>query len=241
MSKLPNMTGWKMSEHGIQDSRLTVIKQVGKDKNGNIKYLCECSCGTLFETIASSIFSGVCKSCGCLKSEVSKKRLLLLKKHGLSQTRLYQTWYNMKRRCYNHKYREYENYGGRGIRICDEWLEDFVKFYEWAQSSGYNNSLTIDRKDVNGDYCPENCRWVTMRVQCNNKTDNHKITYNGETHTLSQWAEILDVNYHTLRSRINILGWDAKRAFETPFNGRVYQPRKAKELTKCAENEVGVQ
>ena len=238
--RLPDMTGWKMWEHGIPDSRIIVVKQTGKDKYRNNMYLCECSCGKSFETTSTSIFNGRCKSCGCLKVETALKNMASFKKHGLAKTRPYQIWSNMKRRCYNHTDSEYKNYGGRGIKICDEWLEDFVSFYEWAQSSGYNDFLTIDRKDVDGDYCPENCRWVTMRVQCNNKTDNHNITYNGETHTLSQWSEILDVNYYTLRSRINILGWDAKRAFETPFNGRVYQPRKTKEIIRNAKDEVGV-
>lgn len=215
--KFVDLTGWKMWERGIPDSRITVIKRVGSDKYKNIIYLCKCTCGKEFTTLATSIKKGVCKSCGCLKLESAISTCKKLTKHGLATTRICEIWSNMLRRCYDERDNQYKNYGGRGIKICDEWKDDVVAFYNWAISNGYQDHLSIDRIDVNGNYEPSNCRWVTIKEQCNNKTNNHLITYHGRTMNLMKWSEELGVNYYTLRSRINILKWDVERAFETLF------------------------
>lgn len=123
----------------------------------------------------------------------------------------------MKQRCYDETNVQYKNYGARGIKVCDEWRNSVESFYDWAINNGYEENLTIDRINVNGNYEPTNCRWTTVKEQCNNKTNNHLITYHGETMNLMKWSEKLGVNYYTLRSRINILKWDVERAFETPF------------------------
>lgn len=120
----------------------------------------------------------------------------------------------MKDRCYNPKDKRYKNYGGRGIKICDEWLHSFESFYEWSLKNGYQDGLTIDRIDVNGNYEPNNCRWATWDVQCNNRTNNVYIEYNGEIKTLKQWCDILNIDYKKAHNRIHKLKWDAKRAFE---------------------------
>lgn len=127
--------------------------------------------------------------------------------HGMTGTRIHDEWRSMKRRCYNKRQADYHSYGGRGITICDEWLNDFQAFYDWAMANGYADNLTIDRKDVNKGYSPDNCRWVTQKVQQNNRRNNHLITYNGETMTATQFAEKYNMNYSTLITRLS-RGWD---------------------------------
>lgn len=133
-------------------------------------------------------------------------------KHGLKGTRLYNIWHSMKQRCHYSLSKDYQRYGGRGITICDEWENDFMSFYNWAMRNGYNSNLTLDRIDVNGNYEPSNCRWVSIKDQNNNRRSCKKITYNGETHNLTQWALILGINKNTLIARLN-KGWPIKRAF----------------------------
>lgn len=131
-------------------------------------------------------------------------------------TRLNNIYSHMKARCYNSNGWNYQYYGARGIKVCDEWKNNYQKFKEWAINNGYSNNLTIDRIDVNGDYCPENCRWVTDKEQKNNTRRNHYITYNGKTQSMKQWAEELNISYYVLRSRINRSKWSIEKAFNTP-------------------------
>jgi len=132
------------------------------------------------------------------------------------QTRLYRIWSNMKQRCNNPLNPYYQKYGGRGIDVCDEWQSDFPTFAKWAKDNGYTDDLTIDRIDVNKGYSPENCRFASMDIQANNTTRNHHIAFNGQTKTMSEWANEFGIKYSTLRSRINLLGWDIERALTTP-------------------------
>ena len=139
-----------------------------------------------------------------------------------ARERLYGIYYNIKSRCYNEKDHGYERYGGRGIVMCDEWKNSYDAFKKWALSSGYNENArytecTIERVDVNGNYSPENCCWKSMKEQANNKRTNLFIEYNEETHTLSEWSEILNIPYTTLQSRICSYGWDIEKAFTTPI------------------------
>lgn len=124
-------------------------------------------------------------------------------KHGMVGTRIYNIWKDMKRRCYCKTRKDYSRYGGRGITICDEWLHDFQAFFDWAMVNGYKDDLTIDRIDSNKGYSPDNCRWATIKEQDNNKRNNRLLTYNGKTQTVTQWAEDLNINESTLRSRID--------------------------------------
>lgn len=137
-------------------------------------------------------------------------------KHGLCETRLYSIWTNMKSRCNNPNHPDYHNYGGRGVQVCKEWEDNFYCFYQWAMSNGYADSLTIDREDNDGNYCPENCRWVSKVIQANNKRNNPMFEYKGDTHTLKEWSRILSIPYMTLRKRILSLNWSISKAFETP-------------------------
>ena len=139
-------------------------------------------------------------------------------KDGRKGTRLYRIYYNILARCYNPNVRSYANYGARGIAMCSEWLESFALFKEWSIANGYSDLLTIDRIDVNGDYSPENCRWVTSHEQCLNRRNNHYITIGGETKPLDEWSKSYGLNPKTVRSRLN-LGWDVISALNTPARG----------------------
>lgn len=138
-------------------------------------------------------------------------------KHGMSNTRLFHIWQNMKKRCHCETYRDYHRYGGRGIKVCDEWRNDFLIFYNWAINNGYKEKLQIDRIDVNGNYSPNNCRWVTFVQQQNNRRNNRWITYNNETHTLAEWAKKVGINRHALGERLNRYGWSFEKAITTPL------------------------
>lgn len=135
-------------------------------------------------------------------------------KHGKRKTRLYSIYSHMKQRCYNKNDQAYKYYGRIGITICNEWLNDFMTFYDWSMSNGYNDTLTIDRIDVNKSYSPDNCRWVDMKTQQRNKKNNRNITINGETHCLSEWCEILNVDYERTRQRICRDNWTIQKALE---------------------------
>lgn len=137
-------------------------------------------------------------------------------KHGLCHTRLYKIWCKMKERCYNEKSKNYENYGSRGIKICDEWRYDFAKFYDWAIQNGYDDTLTLDRIDVNGNYCSENCRWATWEEQENNRRDNVRINVNGKDFTISQFARLINSNSASVAWRLK-KGWSIDDIINKPF------------------------
>lgn len=135
-----------------------------------------------------------------------------------TRTRLYVIWCHMIERCENKHSERYPYYGGRGIQVCEEW-KDFVVFRDWALANGYSPSLTIDRINNDGDYEPNNCKWSTMKDQCNNRRTNHLLTYNGKTQSITRWAEEIGMNPGTLKYRI-YLGWSTKEAIETPIRKR---------------------
>ena len=132
--------------------------------------------------------------------------------------KLYHIWKSVKARClYN--YGPYKYYGGRNIKICDEWL-DFYNFRDWALNSGYKEGLELDRKDTNGNYSPENCKWSTDKEQANNRNNNIVITIDNVSHTLSEWADIYKINYSTLRMRLRA-GWKIEDALKTKINKKL--------------------
>ena len=140
---------------------------------------------------------------------------LRTKTHGMTNTRLYRIWINIKTRCLNKKDNHYNRWGGRGITICEEWLNDFMNFYDWAMVNGYQENLSIDRIDNNGNYEPNNCRWSTIKEQNRNQRTNNLITYNGETLCLIEWAEKIGIKSNTLWNRLNLYKWSIEKTLTT--------------------------
>lgn len=188
---------------GKKFGRLTVIEKsdckILNRKNGRI-WKCRCDCGKTLGVCTNSLKSGNTKSCGCYKSYVTANRN---RTHNKGNTRLYDIWCAMKQRCYYEKNNRYKDYGGRGITVCDEWLHDFQAFYDWAMANGYADDLTIERKDVNGNYKPSNCEWITKEAQARNKRNSRIIEHNGETHTLAEWSRITGISRKTILYRYN--------------------------------------
>lgn len=142
--------------------------------------------------------------------------------HGLSDTRIHKTWTNMKTRCYNKNNTAYKNYGQRGIKMCEEWKDDFEAFYNWSMSHGYKDDLTIDRIDVNRNYEPNNCRWVTREIQNKNTRRTKIYTINGVTKCLKDWCKLYNIAYGTVLSRLNKLNWTIEEALQLKARGEVH-------------------
>lgn len=179
---------------GEKFNKLTVLAECNKrDKHGNVVYKCLCDCGNIRYVTSHNLRYGDVKSCGCTNHDG--------KTHGKTYTRLYRIYCGMKGRCYTKSNISYPRYGKRGITICNEWLNDFMAFYNWAYKNGYNEDLQIDRIDVNGNYEPSNCRWVNRKCNCNNKRNNVLLTFKGKTMTMMEWSRELNLNYDLLRCR----------------------------------------
>lgn len=187
---------------GQKFNRLTVIEPQ-RTKSGQFGWLCQCECGNTTVTTASKLTSGHTKSCGCYAKEVSIENGKKPKKHGLAHvggkaTRLYRVWTHIRVRCNNPNTENFQYYGERGVKVCDEW-NDYKTFHDWALSHGYRDDLTIDRIDVNGDYSPENCRWTTIKEQNRNKRTTLKCFFNGQVMLLKDVSNVSGINYQTLR------------------------------------------
>lgn len=199
-SKIRDLTGQKFG-------RLTVIGL--KDTETRKTYwVCQCDCGNVKEIRSDNLLDGRVKSCGCIKAEQDKTNLHS-RNHKMtdelgfkrSQTKIYRTWQLMRNRCENKHDARYDRYGGRGISVCEDWKNDFVKFYNWAMENGYSEDLTIDRIDNDGNYCPENCRWATKEQQARNRSTNINITIGNATKTLTEWCDIFELNYSAVIGR----------------------------------------
>lgn len=192
---------------GHRFDKLLVLERAKENsKSGNAMWVCQCDCGKVTTVIGSHLRFGHTKSCGC--NRISKRSM------GYSQERLYRTWVGMHNRCYNPNHDRYKWYGGKGIRICDEW-HDFINFRRWALDNGYTNELTIDRIDANRNYCPENCQWVDMKVQVNNRSNNRVIWYKGRQYTATKLAEAHGMSPHTIFNRLKP-GWNVDQIIDTP-------------------------
>jgi hypothetical protein len=193
---------------GQKFGRLTVVEYLGKNKYTRTIWKCKCDCGGSAICTANNLTRNNSKSCGCIAREAVIQRNY---KHGKYGTSLYITWYGMKARCLNKNNPAFNDYGGRGITICNEWIGSFESFYNWAIGNGYKEGLTIDRIDVNGNYEPDNCRWTTMEIQQNNRRDNRIMTIDGFTASLADICRKYNVKYKKVWKRL-YLGWTLENA-----------------------------
>jgi len=215
---------------GDKRGRLTILETwYEKHHKQNKQFaLAKCDCGNVTRVIVSQVSSGNTRSCGCWTGKGTNSRVGDREtKHGLSHHKLYGLYNGIIGRCTYPSHCSYHNYGGRGIFVCEEWLNDFVSFFDWAIENGWEEGLTIDRIDPNGNYCPNNCRFVTVKVQANNKRNNRLLTAFGETKTVANWflddrcaAKSAGCICHRIK-----LGWDHERAITTPTRklDRVYK------------------
>ena len=184
----------KIDLRGNKYGELTVLDIAVDEPRKKKKWLCECSCGNRCIVSGSNLRNGPTTRCAqCGYKTVAKKNTT----HGKTGTKLYYVWRGMLNRCENEKLHSYSDYGARGITVCPEW-HDSQKFFEWAEKSGYSDGLEIDRIDTDGNYFPENCRWITRTENANNKRNNKIIEHNGEKKTLAEWARYYEVNYKNL-------------------------------------------
>ena len=206
---------------GEKYGRLTVLE------NHHPKYeiICKCDCGVIKAFVPHDVFCGKTQSCGCLHKEMVKN---MKYKHGESHTRLYKIWRSMLNRCQDKKAVGYFHYGGRGIIVCEEW-QDYMTFKQWALANDYDKDLTIDRINPNGNYEPGNCRWVTWKVQANNKRNTTWLTLGKKTHSIHEWSDILNIHVNTLRWRKEH-GWSDEEALTIPA-GTIRSYKKCKQ--KC--------
>ena len=186
---------------GYRHGRLTVIS---KADHGITLYKCGCDCGN--EREMTPYYFTRYLSCGCLEKENRENLGAHNITHRMTETKLYHTWCKMKERCYNPNIEHYNKYGGRGITICDEWRYSFEAFRDWAYSAGYDETLnrkqqSLDRIDVNGNYDPTNCRWISHKEQCRNRTNNVFLPYNGSLITVAEFCEINGITYSSFVSR----------------------------------------
>lgn len=205
MSKFIDLTGNRYN-------MLTVIRRLDNAEKGVTRWECICDCGNKTIVRGGNLKNGSVKSCGCLSKKSPRN-----KTHGESKTPLYRMWISMIYRCHNPNNQAYKDYGARGIKVCEEW-HDFSKFKKWVIETKKDDTLTIERIDVNGDYCPENCKWIPLKDQANNRRSNIRIEHNGEIHNLKQWCDILNLDYKNIHNRIFKLGWSFDKAISTPID-----------------------
>lgn len=204
MSKLIDLTGKKFG-------KLTVISKAESDKYGATRWLCECDCGNKKIVRGNGLKRGYVKSCGCIR--VSPPNT----KHKESKTKLYQRWISILRRCESPNFPYYKDYGARGITVCEEW-HDYLEFKKWVEETQPAGDYSIDRIDNNKGYSPDNCKWSNRKEQANNRRSNVSIEYQGETHNLTEWSQILGFDYKNVHNRMNKLGWSFEKAISTTID-----------------------
>lgn len=205
--KLINLVGKKFG-------RLEVLEKA-TPLNGHTRWRCVCDCGKECIVHGTSLKAGTTISCGCFKRENAKELYSTVRQNDKN---LYAVWNGIKQRCFNENNKSFHNYGGRGITMDSEWINNYEAFYNWAMDNGYKKGLQIDRIDNDGDYTPSNCRFVDNFIQANNKRNIALYTINGETKSLPQWCRIYNQDYFMVRQRVIKLGWTIEKALTTPKN-----------------------
>lgn len=188
-------------ETGKRYGRLKVIKQAGLNCEKRMTWLCKCDCGNETIVIGKSLRNGSTKSCGCYKLETSKKNGAKNKTHGETNSRLYNIWRGVKKRCRLKSYDGYKDYGAKDIDVCEEWYSSYENFREWSLNNGYKEGLTLDRIDGLKGYTPNNCRWTDWKTQENNRCNNVIVTYKGKQYPRGILASKLQVTVQAIHYR----------------------------------------
>ena len=210
---------------GQRFGRLVVLRRNGSDKDSKPVWECRCDCGAITNVRGYVLKrkKRPTRSCGCLARETATTTMKRRIKHGQSRrnkhTQLYRRWITIKQRCYDKSHMSYKNYGGRGVRMCEKWRDDFEAFAAYIGDPP-EKGATIDRLDVDKNYEPGNIKWATRKEQANNRRNNNVLSFNGIEMTVTQWAEELNILPVTLFSRIR-LDWDVERILTTPVKGKI--------------------
>lgn len=191
---------------GERFGRLLVLQRDGCNKHGQVKWYCECECGTRKHVLGTCLSRGMTQSCGCLQKESIGKVNL---KHGMTKDPIYAIWHSMMQRCYDKNSHAFNRYGGRGINVCDKWQE-FEGFYE--DMGDKPDGFSLERCDVNGDYTPENVVWADAKTQANNRRSNVILEHNGKKQTMQQWCDELGLKIGTVWARLNVYGYSIEKA-----------------------------
>lgn len=209
MSKRLDLTGQRFGKLLAISPSENSVSENGRKRS---QWLCRCDCGNECLVKTDHLRAGLTRSCGCYAKENNANRT-----HGLTGTRIYVEWTSMKSRCYNVKNSAYGRYGGRGIKVCEEWANSFENFYRWATENGYNDSLTIERKNVDGDYSPENCCWITKKEQARNRRKSIRVVSEDGTEELAMdVASRNGIDMSVVRARV-YKGWSLEEALKTPL------------------------
>lgn len=207
-----------INEVGNVYGRLTVLSEGERAKSGTIKWNCICECGNTVSVRGDILRNGSTKSCKCLNNEIAIKTFT---KHGMSRTTTYRAFYNMLHRCYRKSHKNYDFYGGRGIKVCDRWVSSFDNFF--ADMGEKPDGMTLDRIDNDKDYSQDNCRWANSKEQSRNTSRNVNLNLNGKIQCREDWSNELGIPSNTIKSRINKLGWSVIKSMTTPVQ---FQNRK---------------
>jgi hypothetical protein len=210
-------------KEGVKNNMLTSIKEADSEvqycrgKEGSIrKIVCRCDCGNIITTRLINFLHGITKSCGCLTIKQSEINIGA-KTHGLSRHPLYVVWSNMIDRCKNPKCAAYKNYGGRGVKVCDEWVNDFTEFYNWSINNGWKKGLQLDKDKLGGFlYSPNTCCFITRKDNMNAKRNTNYIIFEGEVTTLSFLSDKFKIKYNLIYERLK-RGWDLNKSLITPI------------------------
>lgn len=194
-----------------------VVQERAENMGKSVYWRCLCDCGSTKDIPGRSLREGTSRSCGCLQRDIVANTGHSNATHKATKTRLYRIWAGMKARCNRESHPRFSDYGGRGITVCQEWSDSFEAFQSWALEHGYQDNLTIDREDNDGPYCPENCRFASVKRQANNRRSSRLIEHNGRSMTLAQWSAETGVLYATLWRRLRA-GWPFEKAIQ-PLNG----------------------